>query len=82
MSLPEVAATGLHRTAEGGVVAAIAVAESHSTEPLAPASWELEEVAGEPARSARDSARVFAIVTSIHDSEQYPLYHMEKNDIT
>jgi hypothetical protein len=30
--------------------------ESHSTEPLAPAPWELEEVAGELARSARDDA--------------------------
>jgi hypothetical protein len=53
---PEGIAASLHHTAEGGVVAAIAVAESHSTEPLAPAPWELEEVAGELARSARDAA--------------------------
>jgi hypothetical protein len=50
------AAAGLHHTAEGGPSAAIVVAESHSAEPSAPAPWELEEVAGEPARSTRDAA--------------------------
>jgi hypothetical protein len=45
---------GLHRTAEGGAV--IAAVESHSARPSAPTLWELEEVAGELARSARDAA--------------------------
>ena len=56
LPLQEDAAAGLHHTAEGGAGATIAAAESHSTEPLAPAPWELEEVAGELARSARDAA--------------------------
>jgi hypothetical protein len=51
-----VATAGLHHTAEGGAGAAIAVAESHSAEPSAPEPWELEEVAGELARSTRDAA--------------------------
>jgi hypothetical protein len=42
--------------AEGGAGAARAITESHSTGPSAPALWELEEVAGEPARFARDAA--------------------------
>jgi hypothetical protein len=45
---------GLHHTAEGEAGAAPTAAGSRSAEPLTPASWELEEVAGEPARSARD----------------------------
>jgi hypothetical protein len=53
---PEGVAAGLHHTAEGGAIAAIATTESHSAKPLAPAPWELEKVAGEPARSARDAA--------------------------
>jgi hypothetical protein len=56
LPLPEVAAAGLHHTAEGGASAARAVAESHSTRPLAPTLWELEEVAEELARYARDAA--------------------------
>jgi hypothetical protein len=72
---PEDAAAGLHHTAEGGVGAAIAAAESHSAEPLAPAPWELEEVAGNllvlPAslRSCHLKTEIVAIVISIHDSE-------------
>jgi hypothetical protein len=50
----EVAAAGLHHTAEGGAGAAKVVTESHSAEPSAPAPWELEEVARELARSARE----------------------------
>jgi hypothetical protein len=42
--------------AEGGAGAARAVTESHSAGPSAPALWELEEVAGEPARYACDAA--------------------------
>jgi hypothetical protein len=53
-SQPVDVAASLHHTAEGGAGAAPAVAGSRSAEPLAPASWELEEVAGEPARSASD----------------------------
>jgi hypothetical protein len=53
---PEDATVGLHHTAEGGAGAAIAAAESHSAGPSAPAPWELEEVAGELARSAHDAA--------------------------
>jgi hypothetical protein len=53
--LPEVADAGLHHAAEGGAGAARAVAEFHSTGPSVPALWELEEVAGEPARYARDA---------------------------
>jgi hypothetical protein len=53
---PEVAAVGLHHAAEGGASAARAVTEFCSAEPSAPAPWELEEVAGELARSAGDAA--------------------------
>jgi hypothetical protein len=49
-------AAGLHHTAEGGAGVAIAIAESHSAEPSAPTPRELEEVAGELARSAHDTA--------------------------
>jgi hypothetical protein len=56
LPLPEVDAAGLHHTAEGGAGAAKAVTESHSAGPLAPAPWELEEVAGELARYACDAA--------------------------
>jgi hypothetical protein len=56
LPLPEVAAAGLHHTAESGAGAAKAVTESHSTGPSAPALWELEEVAGELACFARDAA--------------------------
>ena len=55
MLRPEDVTASLHRTAEGGAGAAIAAAESHSAEPTAPAPWELEEVAGEPAHSACDA---------------------------
>jgi hypothetical protein len=43
---------------------------------------------GEPARSARDAALLpsgnknFVVVTLIHDSKQYSLYNVEKNDIS
>jgi hypothetical protein len=47
---------GLHHAAGDGAGAARAVAESHSARPLAPAPWELEEVAGELARFAHDAA--------------------------
>jgi hypothetical protein len=47
---------GLHHAAEGGAGAARAVAEFRSAEPSAPVPWELEEVAGEFALSARDTA--------------------------
>jgi hypothetical protein len=47
-------AAGLHHTAEDRAGTAPAAAESHFAEPLAPASWELDEVAGEPAHSAHD----------------------------
>ena len=47
-------AAGLHHTAEDRVGAAPVVIGPHFSEPLALASWELEDVAGEPARSARD----------------------------
>jgi len=56
LPLPEVAAAGLHHDAEGGAGATIAIAEFCSAEPSAPAPWELEEVAGELARFARDAA--------------------------
>jgi hypothetical protein len=52
----EVAAAGLHHTVEGGASAARAVAKFCSAEPSAHAPWELEEVAGELARSACDAA--------------------------
>jgi hypothetical protein len=55
LPLPEVAAAGLHHTAEGGASAARAVAEFCSARPSAPTTWELEEVAGELARYARDA---------------------------
>jgi hypothetical protein len=54
--LLEVADAGLHHAVEGGAGAARAVAESQSAGPSAPTLWELEEVAGEPARYARDTA--------------------------
>jgi hypothetical protein len=54
--LLEVAAAGLHHTAEGGAGAARAVAKSRFAGPSAPAVWELEKVAGELARYARDAA--------------------------
>jgi hypothetical protein len=47
---------GLHHIAEGGAGTARAIAESRSAGPSAPALWELEEVAGELARYARDAA--------------------------
>jgi hypothetical protein len=56
LPLPEVTDAGLHHAAEGGAGAARVVAESHSAGPSAPALWELEEVAGKPARYARDAA--------------------------
>jgi hypothetical protein len=56
LPLPEVAVAGLHHTAEGGAGAAKAVTEFRSAGPSAPARWELEEVAGELARYARDTA--------------------------
>jgi hypothetical protein len=56
LSWPEVAAAGLHHAAEGGAGAVRAVVEFHSAEPSALAPRELEEVAGELARSARDAA--------------------------
>jgi hypothetical protein len=56
LPLPEVADSGLHHAARDGVGAARAVTESHSAGPSAPALWEPEEVAGEPARYARDAA--------------------------
>jgi hypothetical protein len=52
----EVAAAGLHHTAEGGAGAARVVIEFRSAKPSAPAPGELEEVAGELARSTRDAA--------------------------
>jgi hypothetical protein len=63
LPLPEVADAGLHHAARGGAGAAIAIAESHSAGPSAPALWELEEVAGELARYAYDQTlRVFSFV--------------------
>jgi hypothetical protein len=47
---------GLHRADEGGAGATRAVTEFCSVEPSAPTPWELEEVAGELARSTRDAA--------------------------
>jgi hypothetical protein len=47
---------GLHHAADGGAGAARAIAEFRSAEPSTPAPWELEEVVGELARSARDTA--------------------------
>ena len=55
-SLPEVAAAGLHHTAEGGAGAAKAVAEFCSAKPSVLAPWELEELEGELARFARGAA--------------------------
>jgi hypothetical protein len=40
-------AAGLQDTIEGGAGAAPAATKSHSAEPLVPALWELEEVAGD-----------------------------------
>jgi hypothetical protein len=54
--LLEVATAGLQHVDEGGAGAARAVTESHSAGPSAPTLWELEEVAGELARYARDAA--------------------------
>jgi hypothetical protein len=51
----EVAAASLHHAAESGAGAARAIAEFRSVEPSAPPPWELEEVAVELARSARDA---------------------------
>jgi hypothetical protein len=56
LPLPEVADAGLHHAAGGGAGAGRAIAESHSAGPLAPAMWELEEVARELARYARNAA--------------------------
>jgi hypothetical protein len=56
LPLSEVADAGLHHAAEVRAGAARAVAGSRSAGPSAPALWELEEVAGEPARYARDTA--------------------------
>jgi hypothetical protein len=56
LPLPEVADAGLHHAAEGGAGAARAVVEFRSAGPSAPALWKLGEVAGEPARYARDAA--------------------------
>jgi hypothetical protein len=56
LSRPEDVAVGLHHTTESGAGAAPATTESHSAESLALASWELEEVARESARSAHDVA--------------------------
>jgi hypothetical protein len=56
LPLPEVADAGVHHAAEGGAGAARVAAESHSAGPSAHALWELEEVAGELARYARDAA--------------------------
>jgi hypothetical protein len=56
LPLLEVAAAGLHHTAEGGAGTARAIAESRSAGPLAPALWELEEVAGELSCYACDAA--------------------------
>jgi hypothetical protein len=47
---------GLHHAAKGGAGIARAVVEFRSAEPSAPAPWELEKVAGELARSARDAS--------------------------
>jgi hypothetical protein len=55
LSRPEFAADGLHHAAKDGAGAARAIAEFRSAEPSAPAPWELEEVAGELARSAHDA---------------------------
>jgi hypothetical protein len=56
LPLLEVADAGLHHDAEGGAGVAIAVVESHFAGPSAPTLWELEEVAEELARYARDAA--------------------------
>jgi hypothetical protein len=55
---PEVATVGLHHVAKDGAGAARAIAEFRSAEPSTPALWELEEVAGELARSDRDAAKL------------------------
>jgi hypothetical protein len=56
LPLSEVADASLHHVVGGGAGAARAVAESRSAGPSAPVLWELEEVAGELARFARDAA--------------------------
>jgi hypothetical protein len=81
---PEDAAVGLHHTAEGGAGTAITAVESHSAETSAPALWELEEVAGEPTRSAHDAeyhhlkTEILAIVISTHGSNRIYLHHEKK----
>jgi hypothetical protein len=76
LPLPEVADSGLHHATEGGAGPARAVVEFHSAGPSAPALWELEEVAGEPARFARDvpschmKTEIVAIVIPSHNFEQ------------
>jgi hypothetical protein len=83
LTLLEVAAAGLHHAAGGGAGAARAIAESHSIGPLAPAPWELEEVAGNllvmPATlpSCHLETDIVAIVITI--SNNMPLSHMEEN---
>jgi hypothetical protein len=70
---------GLHHTAEGGAGAARAVAGSHFARPLAPALWELEEVARNlivmPATlpSCRLKTEIVAIVIPIHNFEQHAI---------
>jgi hypothetical protein len=54
LPLPEVAAAGLHHAAEGGL-ALQELSQNLTVGPSAPAMWELEEVAGEPARYAHDA---------------------------
>jgi hypothetical protein len=81
---PEVAAAGLHHTAEGGASAAIATVEFHSAKPSAPAPWELEEVARNllilptTLPSCHLKIEIVAIVIPIHNSEQYSLYYTER----
>jgi hypothetical protein len=81
---PEVAAAGLHHTAEGGASATRAVAEFCSAEPSVLAPWELGE-AGELARYARAAAwlpskkEIAAIVTPHHNLNNMLLSHMEGN---
>ena len=79
MPLPEVAAAGLHHTAEGGVGATRATAEFRSAEPSAPAPWELEEVAGNllilPATlpSSHLKTKIVTNVIPIHNFEQHAI---------
>ena len=70
---------GLHHAAEGGAGAARAVTESRSAGPSAPALWELEEVAGEPARYARDAAQ---LPSENRDCRHcYPIHNFEQHVI-